>query len=413
MAIPKHVLIVGAGLGGPCLALSLARQKISSTIIEIRHGISESGGSLSLGADALRVLDRSVGVYDRVRAAGFVYHRIGAYLEDGHKLGEVVAGEDTDQGYPAVRIMRPTLHKLLIEASQAAGDFVKIKWSGSISTIDEDDTGITARFDDGTEIRGDILIGADGIHSQVRKHVLGSASPIPLFTNTCVINGFLPRSSAKIPSSNFTFPAIMFTPAGVFMTIPIDPEGKTLAWGVTTSEKERTRKEWSEFELSGDALRMARAECSDIQLEPVRSLLDNAVESEARVWPAYSIFTLPTWHTSRICLIGDAAHALPPNGQGSAMAFQDAALLGRMIASKSASTSYDQVFTRFEALRRPEIEKVEKSAKPVSSLKTKSGPWIWYLKSWAFWGFFKFKGGVLRMHNGPIYDVDAVDLGKL
>ncbi|KAF7328385.1 putative kynurenine 3-monooxygenase [Mycena venus] len=384
----RHILIIGGGLAGPCLALSLARRNIRSTIFEIRPTRSDMGGSISLGPNALQVLDRYAGVYDQIRAAGFSYHRFGAYADDGEKFGEIAAGEEGKgaEGYPSVRIMRSTLHKR------------------------KTSKGVTAYFEDGSNAKGDILIGADGMHSKVRQHVLGSEAPTPTFDGMCIVYGFLPASSAIPPSADFAFPAFMFTPSGVFMTIPIDPEGKTLAWVINQSVEERSRDEWRELERSGEAARLAKADYDDIQTQPVRSLLDNADETKARLWAAYSIPELPKWHKSRVCLIGDAAHGLPPNGgQGSAMAFEDAAILTRLLTSKD-TTNYDQLFRQFEAIRRPRIKRLRQLSKASGAAKAKSGRVGWYVKKWAFRAFFAWNRGVLQHAEQPTYDVDQVNL---
>jgi 2-polyprenyl-6-methoxyphenol hydroxylase-like FAD-dependent oxidoreductase len=263
------------------------------------------------------------------------------------------------------------------------------------------------------------VIGADGMHSKVRQHILGSKAPTPTFDGTCIVYGFLPASSAISPSPDFTFPAFMFTPFGVFMTIPIDPAGETLAWVMHTTVEERSRDEWRALEQSGEAARRAAADFDDIQTQPVRSLLDNADESKARIWAAYSIPDLPTWHTPRVCLIGDAAHGLPPNGgMGSAMAFEDAALLTRLLtATKDASTSsaknttsYEQLFRRFETIRRPRIKRLRRLGKASGEAKAKAGRVGWYVKKWAFRAFFGVKGGVLHHAEKPTYDVDQVNI---
>ncbi|KAJ6535088.1 hypothetical protein B0H19DRAFT_1039018 [Mycena capillaripes] len=408
----RHVLIIGGGLAGPCLALSLARRNIRSTIFEIRPARSDSGGSISLGPNALQVLDRYAGVYDQIRAAGFSYHRVGAYADDGEKFGEIASGEEGkgSDGYPSVRVMRSTLHKVLLDAGEEMGEMITVKWGAKLSRIEEDEQGVSAHFEDGSTAKGDILIGADGMHSKVRQHVLGSKAPTPTFDGLCIVYGFLPASSAISPSADFTFPAFMFTPSGVFMTMPIDPEGKTLAWVINQPVEERSREEWRELERSGEAARLAKADYDDIQTQPVRSLLDNADETKARLWAAYSIPDLPKWHTPRVCLIGDAAHGLPPNGgQGSAMAFEDAAILTRLLTAKD-TTSYDQLFRQFEVIRRPRIKRLRQLSKASGAAKAKSGRVGWYVKKWAFRAFFAWKGGVLHHAEQPTYDVDQVNI---
>ncbi|KAJ6543426.1 putative kynurenine 3-monooxygenase [Mycena vulgaris] len=411
---PRHFLIIGGGLAGPCLALALARRNIRSTIFEIRPARSDAGGSISLAPNALQVLDRYAGVYGRIRAAGFSYRRVGAYADDGEKFGEIVAGEEGegDEGYPSVRVMRATLHNILVDAGEEMGGMIEVKWGAKLARIEEDERGVTAYFEDGSTAEGDILIGADGMHSKVRQHVLGSHAPTPTFDGVCIVYGFLPASSVIAPSAELTFPAFMFTPSGVFMTIPIDPEGKTLAWVINQSVEERSREDWRELERSGEAARLAKADYGDIQTQPVRSLLDNADETKARVWAAYSIPDLPKWHTPRVCLIGDAAHGLPPHGgQGSAMAFEDAAILTRLLTSSSEdTTSYEQLFRQFEGIRRPRIKRLRQLGKASGAAKAKSGRVGWYVKKWAFRAYFAWKKGVLQHTEQPTYDVDQVDI---
>ncbi|KAJ7511220.1 hypothetical protein B0H11DRAFT_2183261 [Mycena galericulata] len=143
------------------------------------------------------------------------------------------AGEG-DGGYPSVRIMRSTLHTILLDAGAEMGGMIAVKWGAKLSRIAEDEHGVTAYFDDGSTAHGDILIGADGMHSKVRQHVLGPQAPTPTFDGLCIVYGFLPALSAIAPSGadKFAFPAFMFTPSGVFIAMPIDPERKTLAWWV-------------------------------------------------------------------------------------------------------------------------------------------------------------------------------------
>ena len=190
------------------------------------------------------------------------------------------------------------------------------------------------------------------------------------------------------------------------MAVPIDKEGQTVAWGITADTKERDREGWREYEVSGQAAREAKALFADIDSEPIRSVLDNAIESEARVWPHHSIGDIPTWHKGRICLLGDAAHAMPPNGQGTALAFEDAAYLSRLLTSTEAvNKGYDRLFAQFETARRARVADIVKSAKPSSTIKSHVSPWIWYLKKWAFWAFFWWHGREVRMGHDQSYDV--------
>jgi 2-polyprenyl-6-methoxyphenol hydroxylase-like FAD-dependent oxidoreductase len=190
------------------------------------------------------------------------------------------------------------------------------------------------------------------------------------------------------------------------MAVPIDKEGTQAAWGITAETEQRDREGWREYEYSGQAARDGKALFKDVKTEPLRSVLDNAEESEARIWPHHTIGDVPSWHRGRICLLGDAAHALPPNGQGSALAFEDAAFLSRLLSSPSAvEMGYDRLFSHYESVRRERVRNIQRSAKSAGTVKKKTGPWVWYTKKWAFWAFFTWKGGELRMGHDKSYDV--------
>lgn len=254
------------------------------------------------------------------------------------------------------------------------------------------------------------------MHSKVREHVLGSAAPKLRFEKLLIVFGFVPASSVVTPTPDLKFPAFMFTHSGIFMTIPIDAKGENLAWGINKSvSEERSRAELSELEKNGEAARMAKADYHDVTSEPVRSLLDKGDDSQTRVWQPYSIPDIPKWHTSRVCLIGDSAHALPPNGLGSALAFEDAAILTRILTSTSpklSDLSYEQRFAQFEAIRRPRIKKLRDNESTSNAVKTRTGPLLWYAKKWAFRGFFWWKGGIMRHFDEGVGDVDEIDIEK-
>src|SRR4051812_30122482 len=151
---PEHVLIVGGGLGGPALALALARKNIRSTVFEIRPNRGDSGGSLSLAPNALNALDKGIGVYDQVRSAGFTYHRIGAYADDGYKFGDIRMCEEGEGNYPLIRIPRPALHKILLDACAERDGVIKVVWGATLTKIQENQDGVTAFFEDGSSATG-------------------------------------------------------------------------------------------------------------------------------------------------------------------------------------------------------------------------------------------------------------------
>lgn len=149
----KHVLIAGAGLSGPALALCLARQGIRSTIFEIRSNPSTAGGSITLASHAIRALDHPIGVYDKLRDAGYSYSRMGAYSDDGYRFGDILTGDVGEGGYPALRILRHRLQGILLESCKEAS-LVDVKWGATCTDIHESTSAVTVSFADGTTIQG-------------------------------------------------------------------------------------------------------------------------------------------------------------------------------------------------------------------------------------------------------------------
>lgn len=151
--VPSHVLILGGGLAGTCFALALSKSGIRSTIFELRSDPGDIGGALMLAPNALRVLDKLVGIYEEIKDCGFNFEKINFYSEDGMKLGGFAQGDQDRWGYKAIRIKRPILHKKLLEAC-AASDRIDFKYGMIWKSIDENETGVTIHFEDGTRASG-------------------------------------------------------------------------------------------------------------------------------------------------------------------------------------------------------------------------------------------------------------------
>lgn len=173
---PKHVIIVGAGLAGPALAIALSRHGVRSTILEIRSTASTAGGALMLAPNALRVLDKICGVYPQVRSSGFEFDNIQFHSEDGMFLGGVCigekdapslkeetergkrqqgyAGEEEDRKYRGVRVMRSALHSALIDICKGLPD-VDMLWGKTLEKIEEKDDGVVVIMQDGSSVSGE------------------------------------------------------------------------------------------------------------------------------------------------------------------------------------------------------------------------------------------------------------------
>ncbi|OWT41612.1 kynurenine 3-monooxygenase [Cryptococcus neoformans Bt1] len=394
VSLARHVLIVGGGIGGPSLAIALARRNIRSTIYEIRPFASNEGGALIISPNALCVLDKILGMKDEVLNAGYQYDNINIYSSDGQWLGAMVNGDKDNWGYRAVRVTRTALHNRLLDQCHAMGGLVNIEYGKVCEKVEEGEHSVKVYFADGTHGEGDILIGADGIYSKVREQLLGPTSPSPFYEGLVGLWATTPCSAINIPPS-MTLPAAIYTPPGLLLLFPIDPSGETIGWIAQRSSPERSKEGWKVYETSGDCVRATKADYEGIDYEPAKSLIASLEDGQGKVWPPYSIPDIPTWHSKRICLIGDAAHAIPPSaGQGASQAIEDAGLLARLLTHEPAvEKGYESLFEYFEKTRRMRFQSIRSLTRQSSASRFElKGPVGWWFRKWSIWMFLRVLG---------------------
>src|SRR6516164_7529822 len=143
----RNVLIVGSGAAGCAAAILFARDGAAVDLIEIKPDVSALGSGITVQGNALRVL-RQLGVWDEVAAAGYAFNTVGLRAPDGTLLVEM---EDVRTGGPdlpaTIGMYRPALARILTDAAD----------------------GVDVSFSDDTSSRYDLVIGADGVRSQVRS----------------------------------------------------------------------------------------------------------------------------------------------------------------------------------------------------------------------------------------------------
>lgn len=253
---PKHVLINGAGLAALSLSLALAKRGIRSTVFEIRPGPATLGGAVTLAPNALRVLDKALGVADAVRKAGFEYEKLCLMADDGLQLGSFDIGSQERYGYSAVRISRSVLHGVLLDAAKTWPAHVGFHWDVQVEIIEERESGVKVVLRNGVSVEGDVLIGADGIHSKVRDYMLGELAPTPTYAGSFAVGGIVDRRD--VVWAQFELPCVLFSRSGVLMAIPVDSSGGKVGWVIQRNIPERTRQGWHEYITSGQALQGCR-----------------------------------------------------------------------------------------------------------------------------------------------------------
>jgi len=159
-------LIIGGGIAGPVLAMALMRAGIDAEVFEREEaGAAQRGSWLNFqanGMDALRAID-AAGTVEKI---GYPVDSMSFINGKGRLLGRMPMAARRPDGLTSRMMPRAALIAALAEEAAARG--VGVHHGREFTGASVDETGVTAEFADGSTARGDILIGADGIHSRVR-----------------------------------------------------------------------------------------------------------------------------------------------------------------------------------------------------------------------------------------------------
>ena len=347
MARPNHALIIGGGIAGSTAALALQRAGITATIYEAYPG--DAGGAgvfLTVAVNGLAAL-RTIGLDRAVMAAGFPTAGIRFASGTGKPLGQAPVGGALADGTLAHTIRRPDLYRVLAEHARGRG--IRIEHSKRLVAAEPTpEGGVVARFEDGTSARGDLLIGADGIHSRTRR-IIDPAAPEPRYAGLGNVGGFSHASVSGLGLRPGTY-VMMFgkraffgyvgSPAGDAWWFANPPRAAALS----AAELAAPAGEWKERLIdlfAGDA-----GPAADI----IRATDGLAVTNQ------HDLPRVPAWSRGPMILIGDAAHAASPtSGQGASLAIEDALVLAKCLRDLPDATT---AFAAFERLRRPRVERI-------------------------------------------------------
>jgi 2-polyprenyl-6-methoxyphenol hydroxylase-like FAD-dependent oxidoreductase len=328
------VVIVGGGIAGSALAIALARRGIKTTLVEREARWTPMSSGLFIYCNGLQALDR-LGVLGDIRASGWVSPDGGnLYLSaDGTEITRTVYPTIGDNIPAIVGMRRVELHRVLSSTLEHLG--VDIRLGVTAASIDDGDPTepVTVTLSDGTVLRCDALVGADGIRSQIRSHLFGALEP--------TYTGFgVWRSTHSKPAG--INEKIMMMGVGTRLGIMPISRDELYIFG-TTREPGKPfypRETWASE---------MRAKFTDFK-GSAASLLDEIKKPEQVFYTSVEEVHLPLpWSRGRVVLIGDAAHSSSPfMGQGGAMALEDAVLLGEML---EGVTDIPTALTKFGARR--------------------------------------------------------------
>ena len=321
MAAVQNVGIVGAGAAGLTAAIFLADAGISVEILEKAAEPQTLGSGITLQGNALRIF-RDLGVWDQIADAGFAFSTLGLRAPD--PAGTVLAVlEDIRTGgedLPATLGMyRPDLTAILRARALQAG--AVISYGKSVTEITDDGNAVTVRTADNATAGYDLLIGADGLHSTVRKAI--GITTEPMANGMGIWRAFVERPE-EVVRTDLTYGGPCFI-AGYC------PTGTNTIYAYLVEKAQERKPE------DGPRIMAELAAAYGGPWQEIRGQLDHTAHIN------YTRFTSHVvngpWNRGRTVIIGDAAHSCPPTvAQGAAMAVEDAAVLAELLINAGELT---------------------------------------------------------------------------
>lgn len=353
-----RALIVGCGIAGMVTAMALQKVGIEATLFEaFEQGADGVGGFLTLATNGVAAL-KSIGI-DARALGGFDTPRMTLALSDGATLAMYALGGGSSVDAVAQTIKRADLYAALRDEALRRG--IRIEMGKRLVGVEERADGVVvARFADGSHAEGDLLIGADGLRSQVRR-LIDPQAPAGRYVPLLNVGGYARGVATGVQAGTMR---MVFGKRCFFGFVP-RPDGEVW-WFANISQPQ---------ELDRDALACITPEqWRDKVLSLVEgdqspaAALVRATEGPIAGWATYDLPQVARWHRGRMLIVGDAAHATSPSsGQGASMAIEDAIVLARCLRD---APGVDAAFSAYDNERRKRVEAVVAQGRRNGSGKT-------------------------------------------
>jgi len=301
-----RALVVGAGIGGLAAAIALRRAGLEVEILEQAPDLREIGAGISLWANAIHALD-ALGVGDAIRAASVPYAVGGLRWRDGTTLASASVEELTAAlGTPVIVMHRADLQSALLAAVPRS----LIRLGARVARLEHDARRVAIVLDGGEVVSGDLIVGADGLHSVCRAALFGDE---PARYDGCTAwRAVVPFDTSLVRASE------TWGGGTLFGQVPINRN--RVYWYAATNAAPGGRSPHPKQEL--------------LQLfagwhAPIADLIEAADDAQVLRNDIFDRPPVRRWSAERVTLLGDAAHPMTPFlGQGACQAIEDAVVLG-------------------------------------------------------------------------------------
>ena len=321
------IIISGAGIGGLTAALCFARHGATVTVLERAPELAEVGAGIQIPPNAMKVFE-ALGLQDALAEIAFRPEAIEARMgQSGLELFNIPLAEAAIArwGAPYLHIHRADYISVLENALRMQATNA-IRLGAELVSYSQNETGVTAILADGSEESGDVLIGADGIHSPVRETMLGPQAPV--FTGNVAWRAVVPIEKLGDLAPRPT--ACAWMGAGKHCVTYRLRRGELANLVAVVERDDWTVESWPVSWVERGTHEEALADFQGWH-PTITRLLSEA--SELYRWALLDRAPLQTWVDGRVALLGDAAHPmLPFMAQGAAMAVEDAFVLADELA---------------------------------------------------------------------------------
>jgi len=351
-----HAIVVGGGIGGLATALSLAELGADVHVYESVDPIRPLGVGINLLPHAVREL-AALGLQPALEAIGVATSELAFYSKHGKPIWGEPRGREAGYHWPQISIHRGRLHMLLLDTAIEHLGKARVHLGHKLARFETTPDGVTARFVErrtGTEaapVHGDVLIGADGIHSQTRAQLYPNEGP-PKWNGAVMWRGV--SYGEPFLSGRSMIMAGHLRHKFVAYPIGADETGKPLINWVAELRFDTTdlseREDWNKPGKLEEFLPSFRPWKFDWLDVP--GLIENAIS--VYEYPMVDRDPLPSWSdgSGRMTLLGDAAHPMYPIGSnGASQAILDARVLTGCLKSYGADVA--RALAAYEAIRRP------------------------------------------------------------
>lgn len=352
------ILIAGAGIAGLTLAGLLLRRGHDVEVFEQAERLTEIGAGLQVSANSGHVL-RELGLEDDLRRLSYqpASWQMRTFLS-GDVVNEIPLGghHESLHGHPYCLIHRADLQELLLGAVRSVANEA-LQLGAQVSDFSETADGVSVDLSDGRKVDGDLLIGADGVKSAVRKQILGQDRPV--YSGNSAWRGLIPAE--RLPKGFSAGTTTSFMGPGRHIVYYWLRGGSLLNFVAPVETDQPSEESWT-TKHDWDELK------SDFEgwHEDVQAVIDAVDRDACYRWALNIREPVSNWRSARAIVIGDAAHpTLPFIAQGAAMAIEDAMVLTRAL---DGARDIDQALDRFQDARIARTSRMVNGANRMSKM---------------------------------------------